>query len=92
MKKKIISILICTLTCVSLCACDADEVNMYIDAAGQKLQEVEVKQEDLDKLNNAAGELKDAVGEIVNDPDVQEALKSGADAVADIVKDSEEAE
>lgn len=89
MKKKIVLIMVCSLLCFNLCACDADDVNAAIDKAGQKLQEVEIKQEDIDKASEAVGVLTDTMKEIIEDDDVQEALKSGAGAVKNIVSDSE---
>lgn len=92
MKKKIVLIMICSLLCINLCACDANDVNSVINGAGQKLQEVEIKQEDIDKASEAVGALTNTMKEIIEDEDVQEALKSGADVMKDIVSDPESAE
>ena len=87
MKRKLVLLLTCVLLCTSLSACTADDINTAIDKAGEKLQEVEIKQEDLDKAEEAVDVFKDSMKEIIEDEDVQEALKSGVDRIDEIINE-----
>lgn len=82
--KKRIAILSVMLISVTLCACTADDINSAVNQLGDKAGvdvELNLKDEDLDKIKDGAGKMKDTVTDITEDEDVREAVDNLIDAI-----------
>lgn len=89
MKKHII-ILSVMLIGVALCGCTADDINTTVNKLGDKAGvevELNLKEEDINKIKGNANKVKDTVTDITEDEEVREAAGNLIDAIEGAVKD-----
>lgn len=92
MKRKFILLISSCLLAMTLSACDADAVNETINDAAVKAglsTQVDIKQEDLDKIEKAGKDVVDTVKDVATDEDVHKAVNSAIDTIKDAVRESE---
>ncbi len=92
MKKKII--IACLLITGTLClsACDADDINNTVHDIGEEAGmdiNLNIQQEDLDKVKEEANKLKEDVVNVVTDEEVHSAVGELFDAVKDAASKKE---
>lgn len=84
---------VCSVLATGASGCNAENLNAVIDAtsdlAGVEV-DVEIKQEDLDKVEHQVNELKDNVEAILEDEEVRDAAAGLMDALSGAIKDTEE--
>lgn len=88
--KRYIAIALTILTVSTLCGCTADDINSAVNQMGEKVGvdvNVNLTDEDVDKVKDGATKIKDTVTDIAEDEEVRDAFGNLIDAVKGAGKD-----
>lgn len=94
MRKMIVLSLLAVMS-VSLVGCKASSINRIVNTIGEEAGvdvNLDIKQEDLDKIKDKLEEGKDAAEHVLKDEDVQQAVKDLVNATKDSVTEIMETE
>ena len=89
--KRLLVLAILSVFAISVTGCSADNINKVIDIVGEESGvdiDVEVEQEQVDKIADELDKFKDTAENIVEDEDVRDALKDLFNAVQDASKET----
>lgn len=93
MGKKLTTLLLVTILCLSMCACTADEINTTVSGIGDEVGvdiNLNLEQEDIDNAKELYNEAKEKVTDVVTDEEVRDAAGEFFEAIKNASSDEEE--